>query len=145
MKAYRTLYWNDVSEGDALPIFSKVVISTNIVYGAMVSRDFQPAHHDRDVAQKQGNKDIFMNILTTNGWTSRYLTDWTGPTGDIKKLSFALKASCYPGDLFVWNGKVKKKYVEGEQHLVEVEYSAKVPAGDHCIGTAIIALPVKDG
>lgn len=140
---HKILYWDDVNEGDALPTMSKTVHATNIVYGALVSRDFQPVHHDHSAARRQGNKDVFMNILTTNGWTSRYLTDWTGPTGELKKMSLALRASCYPGDLFVWNGKITRKYVEGGEHLVEVGYIATVLAGEHCVGTAILALPVK--
>ena len=29
--------------------------------------------------QERGSKDIFMNILTTNGFVGRYVTDWAGP------------------------------------------------------------------
>ena len=38
-----------------------------------------PVHHDRDYAQSQGAPDLFMNILTTTGYVTRYVTDWAGP------------------------------------------------------------------
>ncbi len=139
----KTVYWDDVKEGEELPRLVKEVTATTIIAGAIASSDFMPVHHDRDYAQKQGNKDIFMNILTTNGWVSRYLTDWTGPEGELKKIALRLGVSCYAGDTFAWTGKVTRKYAEAGQHLVDVEYVARVSLGDHCTGTATIALPTK--
>ena len=47
--------------------------------GAIASRDYQDVHHDPVLAKDRGSKDIFMNILTTNGLVGRYVTDWSGP------------------------------------------------------------------
>ena len=52
---------------------------TLIVATAIASRDYQDVHQDPDLAKKRGSPDIFMNILTTNGFVGRYVTDWTGP------------------------------------------------------------------
>ena len=45
---------------------------------AIATRDFQDVHHDRDLAQAAGSKDIFLNILTTTGLVQRYVADWAG-------------------------------------------------------------------
>ena len=50
-----------------------------IVATAIASRDYQDVHHDPGLAQERGSQDIFMNILTTNGFVGRYVTDWAGP------------------------------------------------------------------
>ena len=63
------------------------VTTTLIVAGAIASRDYMPVHHDRDFANSQGSKDIFLNILTTNGLCVRFLHDWAGPEAMVKKLS----------------------------------------------------------
>ncbi len=68
-----------IAVGDELPRFDLPVTSTLIVAGAIASRDFMPAHHDSDFAKAQGAPDMFMNILTTNGYVSRFVTDWAGP------------------------------------------------------------------
>ncbi|HEY1487799.1 MAG TPA: MaoC family dehydratase N-terminal domain-containing protein, partial [Micromonosporaceae bacterium] len=60
--------------GEELPWFDLDVTATVIVAGAIASRDFMPVHHDRDYAQGQGAPDIFMNILTSTGYVSRYVT-----------------------------------------------------------------------
>jgi hypothetical protein len=40
-------------------------------------------------------------------------------------------------------GKVVKKYTEGNQHLVDVEYEFNVAQGRNCGGKGIIALPSR--
>ena len=70
---------NTLTVGDALPDFTLDLTSTMVVAGAIASRDFMPAHHDPEFAKGQGAPDIFLNILTTNGYIARFVTDWAGP------------------------------------------------------------------
>ena len=70
-----SLRGGDVSVGDELPLFELPLTSTLIVAGAIASRDFMPAHHDAEYARGQGAPDVFMNILTTNGYIARFITD----------------------------------------------------------------------
>lgn len=60
----------EMQVGDELPPFELNVTSTLIVAGAIASRDFMPAHHDPSFAKAQGAPDVFMNILTTNGYVA---------------------------------------------------------------------------
>ena len=83
--------------GEALPPFDLDVTATVIVAGAIATRDFMPVHHDRDYAQAQGAPDIFMNILTSNGYVSRYVTDWAGPDVRITQIDTRLGAPAVPG------------------------------------------------
>jgi len=140
---HRVVYWEDVKEGQELPPLTKEVTATTIIAGALAHRDFHPLHHDRDFAVKQGVPNIFPSFLTTSGWAAKYLADWAGPEGEPKRMAFRLEAPCFPGDTLKWNGKVVKKYTEGNEHLVEVEYVATVPRGTHCTGTASMTLPIR--
>ncbi len=65
--------------GETLPALSIHGDPTFIVSTALATRDFQDVHHDRDLAQQKGSKDIFVNILTDTGLVQRYVTDWAGP------------------------------------------------------------------
>ena len=87
-----------VSVGDALPELSLPITRTLIVSGALASRDYQDVHHDAELARERGSKDIFMNILTTNGLVGRYVTDWSGPGGLLREVSIRLGAPNYPDD-----------------------------------------------
>jgi acyl dehydratase len=141
---HKTVYWDDVEEGQHIPTMIKQITATTIVAGAIAFRDFNPLHHDRDFAVKHGAPDIYMGVQVTSAWASKYLTKWSGPEGELKRLEFSLEAPCLPGATLTWSGRVIKKYFEGDQHLVAVEYTATVPIGTHCSGTATMALPIKD-
>jgi hypothetical protein len=80
------LVFSDVSIGDELPTLVVPITRTLIVAGALASRDYQDVHHDQELAQSRGSKDIFMNILTTNGLVGRFVTDWSGPRSRRSEL-----------------------------------------------------------
>jgi len=140
---YKSIYWEDVEVGQELPPYHKDVTATTVLAGALASRDYMPVHHDKDFANKNGAPDIFMNILTSGGWVGGYLTRWSGPEAEIKKVVINLGVPCFPGFTFDWRGKVVKKYVEKGEHLVDIEYAAAVPIGFHCRGVGTLALPTK--
>jgi acyl dehydratase len=141
--AFESVYWGDVAEGDELPVHAREITRTTIVATAIASRDFQLVHHDHEAAQREGAKDIFLNILSTGGLVGKYLTDWSGPEGEVKKLTIKLGATVFPGDTLTAGGKIGKKYKKGGEHLVDVEFHFSVPIGPHAWGTATMALPVK--
>jgi len=128
----------EVHEGDELPILDVPITRTAIVAGAIASRDYQDVHHDAELARERGSKDIFMNILTTNGYVGRYVTDWAGPDAVLKKVAIRLGAPNYPDDTMLMTGRVKSK---GDGGLVEVEIKGENSLGDHVVGTVTLLLP----
>jgi len=135
--AHTTLRYDDVSVGDELPPLDVPITPTVIVAGAIASRDYQDVHHDRDLAIQRGSKDIFMNILTTNGWVGRFVTDWAGPEALLRRVDIRLGAPNYPGDTMKMRGKVKEK----QDGVVTVEISGANDLGRHVTGTVTLALP----
>ena len=121
----------------------KEVTATTIIAGAIASRDFNPCHHDKDFVTAQGSPHIFLSIVNTGGWIGRFLTDWSGPEADIKKLDLRLGAQCNPGHTLTLKAKVVKKYVEDGNHLIDLQYEALVPTGTHSSGAATLALPSR--
>jgi acyl dehydratase len=97
----------DVAVGDTVPTLSYEVSATTIVLGALAARDWRPMHHDHDFAvNRNGTQDIFMNTPNQAAWFERFLTDWTGPTGRLGRMTFRMKGSVYPGDTMVLAGTV---------------------------------------
>ncbi len=70
-----TIRFEEVGVGDELPPLDVPLTTSLIVSTAIASRDFTPVHHDKGAAQAQGMQDVFMNILTTNGFVGRFVTD----------------------------------------------------------------------
>ena len=131
----------DVNVGDALPPFELNVTATVIVAGAIASRDFMPAHHDPGFARSQGAPDVFMNILTTNGYVARFVTDWAGPEAMLRKLAIRLGAPAIPGRPLRFSGQVTATRVEGDECLVDVAVRAANDLGDHATGSVTLSLP----
>jgi uncharacterized protein len=115
----------------ALPELVLEVTPTRIVSTAIATRDFYPVHHDRDFAVAGGNKDIFLNILTTTGLVQRYVTDWAGPEALVRAISIRLGAPCYAGDTLTFSGQVTEA---GDRDQV-VAVTGACSLGHHVTGT----------
>ncbi len=137
----RTLY--DVKVGDELPELVIELTPTVIISTAIASRDYQDVHHDRDLAHKKGSKDIFMNILSTNGFVGRYVTDWAGPNAVLRSVKIRLGVPNYPYDEMRMTGKVERvELVDGEGR-VELRIRGANQLGDHVKGTVQLVLPTR--
>ena len=123
-----------------LPTLVLDMTATRIVAGAIASRDFMPVHHDRAYANAQGAPDIFMNILSSTGYCSRYLTDWAGPETMIKKLAIRLGVPVFPGSTLTFTGRVVSVSADAGQRVIEVEFQAANDLGNHLTGTAMLDL-----
>ena len=127
--------------GDELPEVALPMTATHIAAGAIATRDFMPVHHDRDYANSQGAPDVFMNILSTNAYCSRYLTDWAGPEAIVKRLAIRLGVPVFPGTTLTFTGTVTAVEAVGDDDVVDIELRAATDLGDHLTGTARLSLP----
>jgi hypothetical protein len=134
-----TLRYNQVTVGDTLPELLVELTPTVIVATAIASRDYQDVHHDYHMARKRGVPDIFMNILSTNGFVGRFITDWAGPEAILKKVGIKLGAPNFAGDSMKLTGTVTAKH--DAEKVVEVEVVGKNSYGNHVTGTVRVALP----
>lgn len=129
----------DVRVGEKLPEMAVDITTTIIVAGALATQDFTPVHHDKAAAQAQGLSDIIMNTMTTNGFISRYVTDWSGPDATMRKISLKLGAPNSPGDTLKLNGTVKA--VDEAAGVVDIDVSGTNSWGDHVTAAVRVALP----
>lgn len=125
--------------GDRLPEAVLDMTATRIVAGAIATRDFMPVHHDKAYANSQGAPDIFMNILSTNAYCSRYLTDWAGPDAVLRRLSVRLGVPVFPGSTLTFRGEVTEVREQDGERTVEVSFTATNDLGDHATGTATLS------
>ena len=142
MTAARPRPGSEIAVGDELPGFELNVTSTVIVAGAIASRDFMPAHHDPAFAKAQGAPDMFMNILTTNGYVARFVTDWAGPEAMVRSIRIRLGAPAVPGKPLRFSGRVAGRSEAGDECVLEVAVRAANDLGDHATGTVVVSLPL---
>jgi acyl dehydratase len=136
-----TLRWADIDVGDEVTPLEIPLTTTMIVAGAIASRDFMPVHHDAAYAKQQGSPNLFMNILTSNGYCVRFLTDWAGPEAMITKLAIRLGVPAFPDDPLRFTGSVTgKSEGSGGENFIEVTFQAANSLGNHVSGTAVVSL-----
>jgi len=123
--------------GQQLPELVIEASVRNIVATAIATRDYQDVHHDVAMAQQRGSKTIFTNILTSNGYVLKYVTDWAGPLSVVKTSKIRLGVPNYAGDTMTMRGEVTR--VDGK--LVEVKVAGSNSLGDHVVGTVEVELP----
>ena len=126
-----------VAVGTELPELVLEASVRNIVATAIASRDYQDVHHDVATAQVKGSKTIFTNILTSNGYVLRYVTDYFGPLSVVKTSKLRLGVPNYAGDVMTLRGTVTA--VDGQ--LVTVDVKGSNSLGDHVIATVTLEVP----
>lgn len=134
-----TLRADEVGVGDVLTPLEVPITVTRIVAGAVASRDFQDVHHDADAARRQGLPNVFMNILTTNGYVGRFATDWAGPEAELRGIAIRLGAPNLPGDTLTLTGSVAA--CEGDEVTLAIE--GRNALGTHVSGRVRLVLPAR--
>lgn len=136
----KTLNYADVNIGDKLPDLDIPITASLISCAALATRDFEPCHHDKTVAQSMGLPDVFMNILTSQALMARFVTDWSGPEAVMKALKVKLGAPNVPGMTMTVSGEIVEKNDNEKSIKVDVTGENNI-WGMHMSGSVQIALP----
>ena len=142
--AAATILHGAVSVGDAPPPLEVKVTATTVVLGALASRDWRPMHHDYEFAvNRQGTRNIFLNTPNQAAWFERFVTDWTGPTGRLGKMTFRMRDSVFPDDVMTISGTVTETSVdESGVGWVDMDVELSTDDGRLCTTCAArVALP----
>ena len=146
-------YWEDVEVGTELPELPKIATTQMLVKWAGGSSDFHPQHYDDDFAKRQGTGGIIVHGLLKQAWLIQLVTSWMGDLGTLKKFSCQYRGMDYPrvmktmnepvdGETWLCKGKVTNKYVDGDDHCVDLQIGVENGKGEMPTpGSATVALP----
>lgn len=138
-------YWEDVTEGEVLPTLRFPLTIYRLVMSAGATRDYNAIHHNSEFARRSGAPDMYANGLLLQGMWERSVREYIGLAGVIRALrGFRMKIFNTVGDTVVVKGRVKRKWREGRDALLELEMwsenSKGVSVGP---GSMIVTLPSK--
>ena len=138
------VYWEDVTEGMELPPLKKEATPRQLVQWAGASGDFYEIHYNKDIALGNNLPDLIIHGALKNAWLGQLMTDWMGVEGTLRKLSCQYRGMDVLGDPLVCTGKVTKKYVQGESHLVDCDIWLQNSKGEKTTpGAATVELPSR--
>lgn len=138
-------YFEDVAVGLELPPLTKPPVTRlQLAKYAAASGDFNPSHVDEDVARDEGSmKGVFAHGMLGMGFVGQLLTDWLWDR-PLRRFSTRAVRVVRPGDTLTCFARVTRKWVEGDDNLVELEVGARNQRDEVThIGTAVAALPVR--
>jgi acyl dehydratase len=138
-------HWEDVVEGESLPELRFPLTVYRLVMSAGATRDYNAIHHNSEFARRSGAPDMYANGLLLQGMWERAVREYIGLAGVIRALrGFRMKIFNTVGDTVVVRGRVKRKWREGPDALVELEMwsenSKGVSVGP---GSMIVTLPCR--
>jgi hypothetical protein len=153
--AKQQIYWEDIKEGQEIPTLPKVATSLMLVKWAGASGDFNPHHYETEFAMTQGTGGVIVHGLLKHAWLIQLVTNWMGDEGFMKKFSCQYRGLDFPrkmktmdqpqdGETWLCKGKIAKKYVDGENHCVDLEIGVENGKGQVTTpGTATVVLPTR--
>lgn len=151
MATYEIRYWEDVTEGDELkpivrgPLTSEDMVQfINATSPALAFRDFVDYRHrhpgvtfkdpdtgmwedwmcsmlENRVAQWFGFPGAHDSGVQRICWLQSLVTNWAGDSGFLQYLDVKLKSPNLFGDTIWCRGKINKKYVKDDMHLLDIE------------------------
>jgi hypothetical protein len=151
----KQIYYEDVEVGSELTALKKIATTRMLVQYAGASGDFNPLHYEEDFAKNLGVGKPIVHGLLKRAWLVNLMTDWIGQDGKLKKLSCRYRGMDYPrkmkgfdephdGETWWCKGKVTKKFIENESHLVECDIWVENSKGEkNTTGGAVAVLPSR--
>jgi len=138
------VFYEDVEVGSEIPSLVKQTTRRQLVQWAGASGDFYEIHYNKDFALAAGLPDVILHGRLKSAYLGQMLTDWIGLEGNLKKYNVRYRGMDFPEQDLACKGKVTKKYVQDNEHLVELDIWTENPKGEKTIiGTAVVSLPAK--
>jgi len=77
-------------------------------------------------------------------WLTHHLTNWMGDDGFLHKASCKIRRHNPEGDTLFIDGKITRKFRDGDRHAVEIEQEARNQDGElSALGSGVVWLPSR--
>ena len=115
------LHYDDVAEGDVLPVLVKTTTTRQLVMYAGASGDYYEIHYDQEYARSLGLPGVIVHGALKSAFLAQLVTDWIGDGGTLKRLSVQYRGMDLVGEPMRCEGVVTSRRVENGEHLVECD------------------------
>ncbi|MFA7444228.1 MAG: MaoC family dehydratase N-terminal domain-containing protein [Lysobacteraceae bacterium] len=101
-------------------------------------------HWEEEFALEVGAPGAYDYGPERTSWLTHHLTNWMGDDGFLRRAHCKVRRHNPEGDMLFIKGRVKRKFVENGQHLVEVEQEGRNQDDElSVVGFGIIELPSR--
>jgi len=139
-----TVYYEDIEEGSEVPALVKYPTTMQLVKYAGASGDYYQIHYDKDFAIANGLPGVIVHGWLALSFLGQMITDWLGGEGTLVKLDGSYRGMNLVHEEIFCYGRVKRKYIEDDQHYARVEIWAENPQGEKTVtGSVVVILPSR--
>jgi len=129
---------NQVTVGQPIPTIQMHFPLTTVVATAIATRDYQPVHHDLELAKNLNGNTVFINTHTVAGCLERLVMSWVGPNAFLKKIKLRMGTLHHAGDILVLSGKVTM--IDMKNKSITVDVVGRNSLGEHVTGEVTVRL-----
>ena len=138
------LYYEDVAIGSEITPLFKQPTTPQLAMWAEVSGDYNPIHHDEDLAHSKGLPGVIVPGQLAGCFLGQLVTDWIGRKGRLRKLVCNYRGMNLPDETIICRGEVSKKYIEAGEHCIECSLWVENANGEKTVsGRAVVTLPSR--
>ena len=138
------VYYEDVQEGQEIPVLTEKCTSQRLVMWAAGSGDFYQIHYDKDFAQATGLQERIVHGALKHALLGRMLHEWVAPAGSVQRVACQYRSMDMIDKDVTCKGTVTAKRAEDGRNLVDLEVWTEDPDGNKTTpGTATVALPSR--
>jgi hypothetical protein len=138
------VYFEDVEVGQEIPTFTRKTGIMEFNRFAAANEEFVPQHMEDEPARPFGLDRAFGMGNLRYAYLHDLLMNWIGRDGWIKSLGCQYRGYNLKGQTLTCWGKVTRKHVEGNLHLVDLEVGVNNEDGENqSPGFATVYLPVR--
>ena len=138
------IYFEDVHEGMELPPRQRNATTTQLFLFSAITRNPHRIHYDRAFAESEDHPDVLVHGPLQGAMLCTYVTDWVGPHGRLRKISYQNRARAFPTDTLIFKGRVTRTYREDGHCVVELDVWEENQEGQVNVpGNAVVYLPSR--
>ena len=101
-------------------------------------------HWEEEFALKVGAPGAYDYGPERCSWLTHHLTNWMGDDGFLRRATCKIRRHNPAGDMLLIKGTVKRKFIEAERHLVEIDQVAHNQNDElSVLGSGIVELPSR--
>lgn len=131
---------SDVAVGDELPVMTKNASRAQLFLYSAASFNPHRIHYDRDYAALEGHPDVLVHGPLQGSWLTQFLTDWIGPLGRLRSVTWQNRASAFPEQDLEFHGRITA--VDPTSGRVDLDVWEQTADGQTLMpGTATVTLP----
>lgn len=110
-------YIEDIAVGADLEPLVKNASRAQLFLFSAATNNPHRIHYDREYAAYEGHPDVLVHGPLQGAWLCQYITDWAGPAGRVRNLSWQNRGRAFPERDLTFKGRVTA--VEGNEVSIE--------------------------